>query len=73
MKKAEFLAAMNPFADFYEKVLNETQTRLWFDMFKTYPVSQFAKALADHIQSSDDSRFPALGIIHKRCQGWKPQ
>jgi hypothetical protein len=72
MKKEEFSTELCLIAAFYDRKLNDVQTKIWFDFFGEFTQKEFHDAISKHIGQSDDSRFPAVGTIYKILQKLKP-
>lgn len=63
MKKEELTEEMKWFCNYYEKTLNDTQCRIWFDVFSKNNKAHFHENLMKHIKKSQNPFFPALGEI----------
>ena len=66
MKKEEFLEEMKWFLEFYDKRLNQTQGKIWWENFKYYPRIRLHNALCDHISKAKENYFPAIGVIAEK-------
>jgi hypothetical protein len=64
MTKEDFLDEMKWFLEFYEKTLNDTQTKIWFDFFGNFKKDKFHQALVKYIEESKQPFFPAIGEIN---------
>ena len=78
MERIEFEKEMSWFLNYYDVVLNKTQTTVWFNNFSKLDQTHFNKMLNLHIKTDADPRFPAIGKITmliskaKTVSGWFP-
>lgn len=78
MERIDFEQEMGWFLNYYDVVLNKTQTEVWFDNFSRLDRDHFNKMLNLHIKTDTDTRFPAIGKItqliskSKTASGWFP-
>ena len=63
MVKDEFKIVFKRVCDFYGFKPNDTQIKVWFDMFKDKPVANFDEALQNYMKYESDPRFPSIGKI----------
>jgi hypothetical protein len=66
MTKEEFKKEMTWFLEFYDKKLNQIQTKIWFEFFEEFSVSKFNSLLKKHINSDESPFFPAIGKVLNR-------
>jgi hypothetical protein len=68
LNKEEFLAEMRIVLEFYDKRVNKTQARIWFEMFSKFSVEVFSKAIKKHLEIDDQNFFPAPAKILKLAE-----
>jgi hypothetical protein len=73
MTKEEFLSEMTWFLEYYDKKLNDIQTKIWFEAFSNYSKEVFANSLKNHIKTSEVPFMPSLGNIYNPIKQRKLQ